>query len=124
MYRISVSFILFLCILLSIINGCPTIKFEIPITPVPEIHTTEAVLSIKCDENELAFVSTRDGDEEVYEMNVDGTDLSNLTNNQGTDQGLAIVKRIVEQHEGTVRADSIIGEGTTMTVDLSVYNPA
>ncbi len=48
---------------------------------------------------------------------------------QGADQtgsglGLAIVKRIVEQHEGTVRADSTIGEGTTITVDLPVYNPA
>jgi signal transduction histidine kinase len=41
----------------------------------------------------------------------------------GSGLGLAIVKRIVEQHEGRVRAVSIVGEGTTVTVDLPLYNP-
>lgn len=40
----------------------------------------------------------------------------------GSGLGLAIVKRIVEEHEGTVRAESALGEGTTVTVDLPVYN--
>lgn len=41
----------------------------------------------------------------------------------GSGLGLAIAKRIVEQHEGTVGAESILGEGTTITVDLPLYNP-
>src|SRR5262249_17647533 len=41
----------------------------------------------------------------------------------GSGLGLAIVKRIVEQHEGTIKADSSMGEGTTITVDLPLYNP-
>ena len=41
----------------------------------------------------------------------------------GSGLGLAIVKRIVEQHKGTIRADSIVGEGTTITVNLPLYNP-
>jgi two-component system phosphate regulon sensor histidine kinase PhoR len=42
----------------------------------------------------------------------------------GSGLGLAIVKRIVGQHEGDIRVNSVVGEGTTMTVDLPLYNPA
>ncbi len=42
----------------------------------------------------------------------------------GSGLGLAIVKHIVNQHEGQVRIDSVLGEGTTVTIDLPVYNPA
>lgn len=41
----------------------------------------------------------------------------------GSGLGLAIVKRIVIQHEGEIRVDSVLGEGTTITVDLPLYNP-
>lgn len=36
----------------------------------------------------------------------------------GTGIGLAVVKKIVERHKGTVRVDSVPGEGTTFTVTL------
>lgn len=42
----------------------------------------------------------------------------------GSGLGLAIVKRIVEEHEGTVRADSSVEDGTTVTVELPVYTPS
>jgi two-component system, OmpR family, phosphate regulon sensor histidine kinase PhoR len=48
----------------------------------------------------------------------------NRGNRTGSGLGLAIVKRIVDQHEGKVRVDSVVGQGTTMTIELPIYNPA
>ncbi|GAG85024.1 unnamed protein product, partial [marine sediment metagenome] len=41
--------------------------------------------------------------------------MSNMT---GKDMGLAVVKDIINQHNGTIRIDSIVGEGTTFTIYL------
>lgn len=40
---------------------------------------------------------------------------------EGTGMGLAICRRIVERHEGTIAADSAPGEGATFTIELPVY---
>ena len=40
----------------------------------------------------------------------------------GTGLGLAIVKHIVERHRGLLSIDSIVGEGTTVTVRLPIHN--
>jgi two-component system, OmpR family, phosphate regulon sensor histidine kinase PhoR len=42
---------------------------------------------------------------------------------KGSGLGLAIVKRIVDQHEGHIRTESVLGEGTTMLIDLPLYKP-
>ena len=40
------------------------------------------------------------------------------TKKKGTGLGLAIAKQIIEQHGGTIRADSAPGEGTRFTIEL------
>jgi signal transduction histidine kinase len=43
---------------------------------------------------------------------------------QGSGYGLAIVKRIVEQHGGTIRVESRLHEGTTFFFDLPLFTPS
>ena len=42
----------------------------------------------------------------------------------GSGLGLAIVKRIVDQHSGKISVKSDVGEGTTIKVELPLYNSA
>jgi two-component system NtrC family sensor kinase len=42
--------------------------------------------------------------------------------NRGTGIGLAVTKKIVEEHEGSISVKSAPGEGTTFTVKLPVYH--
>ncbi len=37
---------------------------------------------------------------------------------RGTGLGLAICRQIIDNHKGTIRVDSTLGEGTTVTIDL------
>jgi two-component system NtrC family sensor kinase len=42
--------------------------------------------------------------------------------NRGTGLGLAVAKKIVEEHEGVITVESAPGEGTTFTIRLPVYH--
>ena len=42
--------------------------------------------------------------------------------NRGTGIGLAVTKKIVDEHEGSISVKSTPGEGTTFTVRLPVYH--
>jgi signal transduction histidine kinase len=44
--------------------------------------------------------------------------------NRGTGLGLAVAKKIVEEHDGTIGVKSNPGEGTTFTVRIPVYSEA
>jgi signal transduction histidine kinase len=48
----------------------------------------------------------------------------NVGERAGTGLGLTIVKRCVELHGGKIRIDSKVGEGTTVTVTLPVFQTA
>ena len=41
--------------------------------------------------------------------------------NRGTGLGLAVARKIVEEHDGSISVKSTVGEGTTFTVRLPVY---
>jgi len=42
----------------------------------------------------------------------------NVTNIQGTGLGLVIVKQLVDLHKGKIFVDSVLGEGTTFTIEI------
>jgi signal transduction histidine kinase len=42
----------------------------------------------------------------------------------GTGLGLYLTHQIVEQHGGTIRVESAVGEGTTVTIKLPASEPA
>ena len=44
--------------------------------------------------------------------------------NRGTGLGLAVAKKIVEEHDGTINVKSVEGEGTTFSVRIPVYSQA
>jgi signal transduction histidine kinase len=46
------------------------------------------------------------------------------TKAQGTGLGLAVVRRILEEHQGDIAVDSAPGRGTTFTIRLPFHPPS
>ena len=42
---------------------------------------------------------------------------------KGTGLGLSITYSIIKQHEGSIRVESVVGKGTTFTIQLPVKKP-
>ncbi len=65
----------------EILDFCPAGQSRCVITYVPPIES-EPAASV---EGHIAFVSDRDGNQEIYTMNPDGTDVQRLTNDRAMD---------------------------------------
>ena len=48
----------------------------------------------------------------------------NVIDRPGSGLGLVVVKRCVELHDGTLRLESTLGEGTTVTIRVPLFRPA
>ncbi|MDR0315285.1 MAG: sensor histidine kinase [Treponema sp.] len=84
-------------------------------------HTKDGLISVEAEEGDLIKVTVTDSGSgiapellpRVFERGVTGTG--------STGFGLAICKKIIESHGGTIAADSEPGKGTTIRFTLPVY---
>lgn len=86
-------------------------------------------ISIEVDENEAVVVVSDDGPgmpvevaEHAFERFV-RADASRNRKAGGSGLGLAIVQAAVEAHDGTVTLQSVVGEGTTITIRVPIEGP-
>ncbi len=66
-------------------NYCP--ETTVAVTTIPETTAAETTAPEATTKGKIAFYSDRDGNTEIYIMNVDGSEQVNLTNNPADDYG-------------------------------------
>lgn len=96
---------------------------------VKYIQKTPARISIHLRENDdEVMIAISDNGSGIDEKDVPyifdrfyRSDASRNSKTGGSGIGLSIVKRIVEDHEGSISCESVLGEGTTMHITLPKY---
>jgi signal transduction histidine kinase len=95
------------------------LKFRRPdVAPVIRVGASisrDGVCTISVTDNGIGF--KQEHDEKIFRM---FERLHTRTQFQGSGMGLAICRKIVERHGGSIAATSIVGQGTTFTVTLPV----
>jgi signal transduction histidine kinase len=95
------------------------LKFRRPdVAPVIQLGASisrDGVCTITVTDNGIGF--KQEHDEKIFRM---FERLHTRTQFQGSGMGLAICRKIVERHGGSIAATSIVGQGTTFTVTLPV----
>jgi signal transduction histidine kinase len=90
--------------------------------------------ALKDKQNPTIAINTMTDDEYIFiSISDNGTGMTNETLDnlfipffttkpigEGTGMGMAIVHKIVEEHDGKINVDSVLGEGTTFTVCLPI----
>ena len=67
---------------------------------------------------QIALTDTGSGIAEEIKERIFDPFFTTRTSGEGSGMGLAIVKRIVEQHKGSIAVQTTVGVGTTVTVTL------
>ena len=80
------------------------------------------------EDDKWVYLDIQDNGQGIAENDIDfifdrfyRSDSSRSSTNAGSGIGLSIVKKIVTDHGGTIKAESVPGEGTTMHVTLPKY---
>jgi signal transduction histidine kinase/DNA-binding response OmpR family regulator len=109
-------------ILFNLVSNAAKFSTDGSTVEVSARHLTAADSSLGCDAIEVAVTDHGVGIDPkdhriIFEefRQVDGTSTRSFG---GTGLGLALVKRLVELHRGTIKVDSAPGEGSTFTVTL------
>lgn len=75
-----------------------------------------ALCQIICEDNGIGF-----DDSKVDRIFTPFQRLANASQYEGSGVGMGIVKKIIENHEGSISAKSVLGEGATFIICLPLY---
>ncbi|NOG51385.1 MAG: sensor histidine kinase [Chloroflexi bacterium] len=90
------------------------LKYSGKLTPVSvrvEVHGSKILIAVE----DSGIGISSDELNQVFQPFFRGSETTGIP---GTGLGLTIVKQSVEAHGGTIRLDSVVGKGTTVTVEL------
>ena len=97
------------------------------VEPLDAVEPTKGLIRVTCRYNAAEK-------ESVFEVGDNGAGIApsmmkhmfelfhSTKGNRGTGLGLAVAKKIVDEHEGSITVKSALGEGTAFTLRLPVYH--